>query len=51
VKILSFGCIGCGGMGRHVLQVEKAILESVQTGQVIDYPQFLARWGTAQPRR
>jgi predicted dehydrogenase len=37
--------------GRHVLQVEKAIRESVQTGQVIDYPQFLARWGTSQPLR
>ena len=37
--------------GRHVLQVEKAILESVSTSQVIDYPKFLARWGTAQPAR
>lgn len=36
--------------GRHVLQVEKAILESISTGQVIDYPRFLARWGTTQPR-
>jgi|GEM_PF-922908 len=35
--------------GRHVLQVEKAILESVETGEVIDYEAFLARWGSAQP--
>lgn len=35
--------------GRHVLQVEKAILESVSTGQLIDYPNFLARWGSDQP--
>ncbi len=37
--------------GRHVLQVEKAILESMSTGQVIDYPKFLTRWGTVQPAR
>lgn len=35
--------------GRHALQVEKAIFESLTTGQVIDYPMFLARWGTVQP--
>lgn len=35
--------------GRHVLQVEKAILESVQTAQVIDYPKFLAQWNCRQP--
>lgn len=35
--------------GRHVLQVEKAILESVTTNQVIDFPQFLARWDSAPP--
>lgn len=35
--------------GRHVLQVEKAIFESLTTGQVVDYPAFLARWGTTQP--
>ena len=35
--------------GRHVLQVEKAIFESLTTGQVVDYPAFLARWGTVQP--
>jgi predicted dehydrogenase len=37
--------------GRHVLQVEKAILESVQTGAVVDYGSFLARWGSTQPPR
>ncbi len=36
--------------GRHVLQVEKAILESITTGQVIDYNNFLARWGSKQPK-
>lgn len=35
--------------GRHVLQVEKAIFESIVTGKVIDYPKFLSRWGTNQP--
>jgi predicted dehydrogenase len=35
--------------GRHVLQVEKAILESVTTGKVVDYQEFLDRWGTEQP--
>ena len=35
--------------GRHVLQVEKAILESITTGQIIDYPRFLNRWGSKQP--
>jgi predicted dehydrogenase len=35
--------------GRHVLQVEKAIFESLTTEQVVDYPKFLARWGTTQP--
>jgi predicted dehydrogenase len=35
--------------GRHVLQVEKAIFESLTTGQVVDYAAFLARWGTSQP--
>lgn len=34
--------------GREVLQVEKAILESITTGQVIDYPKFMERWGTEQ---
>ncbi|MBA2482136.1 MAG: Gfo/Idh/MocA family oxidoreductase [Planctomycetes bacterium] len=34
---------------RHILQVEKAIFASVTSGQVIDYPAFLARWGTVQP--
>lgn len=37
--------------GRHVLQVEKAIFESLTTGQVVEYPRFLARWGAEQPRR
>jgi len=36
--------------GRHVLQVEKAILESITTGRVIDYVEFLSRWGALQPR-
>jgi hypothetical protein len=36
--------------GRHVLQVEKAIFESLTTGQVLDYAQFLSRWGSTQPR-
>lgn len=36
--------------GRHVLQVEKAIFESIETNQVVDYPKFLARWGTVQPK-
>ncbi len=35
--------------GRHILQVEKAIFESITTGKVIDYPKFLSRWGTKQP--
>jgi predicted dehydrogenase len=35
--------------GRHVLQVEKAIFESITTGTLIDYPKFLSRWGTRQP--
>jgi len=35
--------------GRHVLQVEKAIFESITSGQIVDYPQFLAQWGTEQP--
>ncbi len=35
--------------GRHVLQVEKALLESIVTGQVVDYREFLARWDTTQP--
>ncbi|MCC6445259.1 MAG: Gfo/Idh/MocA family oxidoreductase [Armatimonadetes bacterium] len=37
--------------GRHVLQVEKAIFESVTTGQIVDYGEFLARWGAGQPKR
>jgi predicted dehydrogenase len=37
--------------GRHVLQVEKAIFESVTTGTLIDYPKFLARWGCKQPNQ
>jgi len=36
--------------GRHVLQVEKAIFESLTTGKVIDYSEFLSRWGTTQPQ-
>lgn len=35
--------------GRHVLQVEKAIFESVSTNQVIGFPQFLARWDSKPP--
>lgn len=35
--------------GRHVLQVEKAIFESITTGELVDYKRFLSRWGTAQP--
>lgn len=35
--------------GRHVLQVEKAIFESITTGQLIDYKEFLSRWGSNQP--
>ncbi|MBI4530288.1 MAG: Gfo/Idh/MocA family oxidoreductase [Candidatus Latescibacteria bacterium] len=35
--------------GRHVLQVEKAILESITTGRIVDYAEFLSRWGTGQP--
>lgn len=35
--------------GRHVLQVEKAIFESITTNTLVDYPKFLARWGTKQP--
>lgn len=35
--------------GRHVLQVEKAIFESIETRQIVDYPQFLSRWGASQP--
>lgn len=35
--------------GRHVLQVEKAIFEAVTSGTIVDYPKFLARWGTKQP--
>lgn len=31
--------------GRHILQVEKAIFESIETGQVVDYPKFLGKWG------
>jgi predicted dehydrogenase len=30
--------------GRNVLQVEKAIFESITTGQVVDYPAFVDRW-------
>jgi hypothetical protein len=30
--------------GRAALQVEKAIFESLTTGQVVDYAQFLSRW-------
>ncbi|MBI4550846.1 MAG: Gfo/Idh/MocA family oxidoreductase [Candidatus Latescibacteria bacterium] len=37
--------------GRHVLQVEKAIFESLTTGQIVDHAQFLARWDTRQPVR
>ena len=32
--------------GRHILQVEKAIFESIRTKAPVDYPKFLARWGT-----
>ncbi len=35
--------------GRHVLQVEKAIFESITTGALVDYPKFLARWDSKQP--
>jgi hypothetical protein len=35
--------------GRHVLQIEKAILESVETGKLIDFRQYLARWNSAPP--
>lgn len=34
--------------GRHALQVEKAIMEAITTGQAVDYPAFLARWGSAR---
>lgn len=37
--------------GRHALQIEKAILESITTNQLIDFPRFLARWGSAPPRQ
>jgi predicted dehydrogenase len=36
---------------RHVLQVEKAIFESLQTGQLVDFPQFLARWDAVSAQR
>ncbi|HYF49457.1 MAG TPA: Gfo/Idh/MocA family oxidoreductase [Planctomycetota bacterium] len=31
--------------GRHVLQVEKAIFESLTTNTVVDYAKFVDRWG------
>ncbi|MBI4028236.1 MAG: Gfo/Idh/MocA family oxidoreductase [Verrucomicrobia bacterium] len=37
--------------GRHVLQVEKAIFESITSGQIVDYENFLSRWKSAQPRK
>ncbi len=30
--------------GREVLQVEKAILESVASGAIVNYPEYVARW-------
>jgi predicted dehydrogenase len=37
--------------GRYTLQVEKAILESVETRQVVDFKEYLARWDSRPPRR
>ncbi len=35
--------------GVNVLAVEKAIFESITTGQIIAYPQFIEKWGFVQP--
>ncbi|MBA3710480.1 MAG: Gfo/Idh/MocA family oxidoreductase [Planctomycetes bacterium] len=37
--------------GRHVLQVEAAIMASLSTKAVIDYPAFLSKWKTPQPAK
>lgn len=37
--------------GRHVLQVEKAILESISTNTLIDFKSFSARWDAPIPQR
>ena len=35
--------------GVNVLAVEKAIFESITTGEIVKYPEFIARWGFEQP--